>query len=566
MHRHGSRGAAPANVTTDLSGLNNTAVDERAAVFSAVLDIAADAIITIDADQRVLLFNRGAAEIFGWRESEVRGQSLDVLIPERFRGAHRRHIEAFREGAIDSRRMAERRPIYGLRRDGSEFPAEASLAKVSREGQTLMTVILRDITFRQRQSDDANFLSEASAVVNAAFESDELPQIIASLVLKRLGHACVLLLMESSLVDEGSYRCSVSAADPGDASILKELCEVTHDGPRNWPLPMEDVALVGDMVVRERLEPGWERNGAPSPEAAKLADALEIRAFVVLPLRARGKLLGALAVLRQRGPSSLQPEEIALASTYAERAALVIDNARLYRRAHLATIARDEVLSVVSHDLRNPLSAIRMCARVLADQPPSDELHRHHLATSILDAVAQMQRLIQDLLDVSLLESGHFTLRREPTLLAEVVETVATMVRADAAERGLALICDVEPDLPAIDVDPARLTQAVANLASNAVKFTAHGGTVVLCARRRGDVVYLGVRDTGIGIPASDLPRIFDRYWQSRRADRTLGAGLGLAIAKGIVEAHGGRLSVRSELGKGSTFTCGLPFSIPPSP
>lgn len=531
----------------------------RDSAIAAILDIAADAIITIDANQRILHFNRGAEEIFGWRAEELRGRPLGELIPVSAREIHARHVAAFRDGEETSRRMAERRPIFGVRRDGSEFSAEASISKLVVDGQLLMTVILRDITARQRLADDATFLNEAQAAFDGAFEDERLPDHIAGWAIKRLGDACVLLLMEGS----GGFRCVVKATRASDEATLEELCEVSHDGPRNWPFPLEDVALVGDAVKREHLAAGWETEGAPSLAVAELAAKLEVRAFAVLPLMARGKVQGAITIVRQRGARTISADDLAFAKTFGERAALVIDNARLYHVAQRATVARDEVLSVVSHDLRNPLSAIRMCARVLADQPPDDESRRRHLASSILDGAAQMQRLIQDLLDASLLESGHLTLHREPSRLEDVVDRVIAMVRDDAKERGLTLLRRVPAELPPFDIDPTRLTQAVANLAANAVKFTGHGGCVTIGVRAVDGAAEIAVTDTGIGISPRDLTRIFDRYWHARRADRTLGTGLGLAIAKGIVEAHGGRLRVVSTLGAGSTFTCEIPLTAP---
>jgi len=214
----------------------------------------------------------------------------------------------------------------------------------------------------------------------------------------------------------------------------------------------------------------------------------------------------------------------------------------------------------VSHDLRNPLAAISLCARALRDE--TSDHRRVEIIDTIAESTGMMNRMIQDLLDVATIDSGHLRIDTSPHQVEPLLEQVLEMTKGTANERNVAVQADLGSTLPDVLVDPTRFVQVLANLVSNAVKFTEPGGRVTVAAESRRDSVAVSVSDTGIGIPADHLPHIFDRHWHSRRTARTAGTGLGLAIARGIVEAHGGRLTVDSTEGVGSTFS----FTVPLAP
>jgi signal transduction histidine kinase len=219
-----------------------------------------------------------------------------------------------------------------------------------------------------------------------------------------------------------------------------------------------------------------------------------------------------------------------------------------------------EVLAIVSHDLRTPLSTIALGTTLLEDasQPPAD---RTHVIEIIKRAADRMERLIKDLQEVGRLDSGR-TLRVDAhsvdlaALLCEACEAL----HVQAGAKGQQVSCDL-PDSPiAVCADPDRICQVLGNLIGNAIKFTPRGGRITLAARREGREVQVSVTDQGPGIPASDLASVFEAYWQAPGTSR-LGAGIGLKIAKGLVEAHGGRIWVQSEVGVGTTFAFTLPVA-----
>jgi signal transduction histidine kinase len=324
-----------------------------------------------------------------------------------------------------------------------------------------------------------------------------------------------------------------------------------------------DVLATGRALLVAPVDAAWLEARTLDPEQRRLLHTAGVGSLVIVPLLARERVVAALTLAFDGRGRRHDAEDLATARDFAARAALAIDSARLYATAQRATRARDEVLGVVSHDLRNPLSAISMCARALRETPPTAAADRQHLATVISDSAEWMHRLIQDLLDVAAIEAGQLSLERRAEPVDAILERVLRTFERPAVERGIALGITLgvpgDAALPPVDGDAERILQVLANLVGNALKFTEPGGEVRVGAAARGGEVVFTVRDTGPGIPAEDLGHLFELYWHARRTARSRGSGYGLAIARGIVAAHGGRLWVESEVGQGSTFS----FSIP---
>jgi PAS domain S-box-containing protein len=536
-------------------------VDERLraseAKFSGILAIAADAIITVDEAERIVHFNEGAAAIFGYPVADALGKPLSMLIPPRVRDVHHRHMRQFAESPVAARRMGERREINGVRRDGTEFPAEASISKLRGPDGMLFTVVLRDVTERRRAQEDERFLSAAATEVARSLEYATVLQTIAHLVVPRLADGAVLDVIQP----DGSIR-RAAGADAGSPRDLL-LREIANTGV-TWesPSPIIDVIRrrtaqlftdVDDDWIEAHEElivvPAWRTVGAHQ--------------MYVMPLSVGDRALGALTLLMIQPKRTFNSDSLALADKFAQPVALALVNAELYRAAQRANSAREEVLGVVSHDLRNPLSAIAMCARVLHEAPPADRGESDNLLLTISESVEAMNRLIQDLVDVASIERGQLSLERAPTTPARLVDRAMHMFAVEARDHGIAFEKAVATDLPELTVDESRIVQVLSNLIRNAIKFTPDSGRIDLAARASDGGVMFSVTDSGAGIDPSLHQKIFDRYWERADGARKRGTGLGLSIARGIVVAHGGRIGVRSEPGKGSEFYFWLPVSSP---
>jgi signal transduction histidine kinase len=342
------------------------------------------------------------------------------------------------------------------------------------------------------------------------------------------------------LTDDASITTvAVAATDPGRTDAVRAERERV---PLTW---------ASDDPVIHTLRDGATR---------LVPDHGGFGSLLVVPLVAQQRTLGAMSFAMLRGGRRHDPSYSALAEQLAARVALAVDAAALYQRTRQAVGARDEVLAVVSHDLRNPLSAINMCVSALRESQADPET-THELLGTVRESAALMSRIIQDLLDVASIDAGKLSIERRPQTIAPVLGHAIAMFEAVAIENQITLREDEEPSLPNVVIDAERVLQVLANLLHNACKFTPAGGTVRVRAVTVATSVQISVSDTGPGIPREDLPRVFDRFWHDRRTSKIRSTGLGLAIARGIVEAHGGRIWVESTPGQGSTFTFTLPTS-----
>ena len=525
------------------------------AKFSGILEIAADAVISVNDRQQILHYNSGAERIFGWSANEVLGRELSFLLPTRHRETHAAHVRGFGGAPETARQMGQRRNITGLRRDGTEFPAEASISKLALgTGERVYTVVLRDVSERKRAEQLQAQLTHAVAVLGETLEVSATEQSIVQLPLGWLGDGAML-----DVVTGGTSLRRVPARpeDPALAAAIARVAERPLD--LDSPSRVVDVMRKGKMELVPEVNGEWlEAHTSDEVELTRMR-ALGMRSLLLLPLVAREHVLGVLKVFRTVESRPFSDTELQGAEELALRAAFALDNARLYETAQQATIARDHALGVVSHDLRNPISAIGMCARALLASTDEGDTERRGLVTTIVDSTELTQRMIRDLLDVASIEVGRLSVERRQVNTGTVLERAAGLFERDAAERGVALRVDLPTESLRVAGDEERLVQVLANLLGNALRFTDRGGQVTLGARRNGNEIEIHVRDNGAGIPPSELGRIFERYWTVRRNAPKGGTGLGLAIARGIVEAHGGRLWAESTPGVGSTFR----FTIP---
>jgi len=334
----------------------------------------------------------------------------------------------------------------------------------------------------------------------------------------------------------------------------------------------------GGCLAKAYLEPvevSWD-GLEPVPEALRLQppydriQALRSRCFLILPLIVRGRVIGVLGADNKLSRRPFQEREAKILKIFTTQVAVAIDSAMLLeellrKNAELERASRfkSEFLAGMSHEFRTPLNSILGFSEILQDQTfgPLNEKQARYV-NHILTSGQHLLALINDLLDLSKIEAGKLALCSEEFPLSETLESIRTIVSPMAAKKGIAMGLQVDEGLSTISADPVRFKQIMYNLLSNAIKFTPEGGAVRVSATESLSHLLISVSDTGIGIAPEDQERIFGAFQQvgSSSLKRGEGTGLGLTLTKRLVELHGGRIWVESEVGKGSTFTFTLPL------
>jgi PAS domain S-box-containing protein len=402
-----------------------------------------------------------------------------------------------------------------------------------------------------------SLLADVAGVLSESLDYRDTLPTVAKVILPALGDWC--------LIDEVHEGRRVRALAESHVEPLWEGPHV-HGLPRREELDLEAPSGIGHVVATRRAElhrqvsdTRWLADALGSPRIEELQTS-SVASCMFIPLLAHDRVIGVMTLVA-RPPRCFVPADLAVAQEVGRRIAAAIENALLYEAARRATRAREYLIAVVSHDLRSPLSAVIAAAaqieRTSVGIENGERLQKS--ARIILRSGERMDRLIGDLKDFSQLEFGSLNIERKPVDATEVIDESLEALRPLALEKGLVLNVKESEGL-VVQCDRQRMLQILSNLVGNAIKFTPKGGSVSVSAERDEQDARFSVSDTGPGIEEAELPQIWERFWRSKRATEE-GMGLGLAIAKGLVEAQGGRIGVESKLNVGTTFYFTLPLA-----
>jgi len=433
---------------------------------------------------------------------------------------------------------------------GQTVVLEVSLTPVLEEQRvTFLVAEGRDITERKRTEEERHFLVQSGELLARTLDFEATLKQVAELLVPKLADCCLIHLRGPADTIEVA---AISHVHPDKARSLRELYQ--RYPPRlDAPHGSGRVIRTGRPELLSTIPDDVRLLLARNDEHLKRLRDLDFTSALIVPLRAHERVLGCITLGMSESGRHVGERELAFTEELARLAALALENAKLYRTARQATQARDEVLGIVAHDLRSPLSAISMSAQLIERHFQQGKTGRstQDMVVLIQRMAQRMGRLVEDLLDISRLEAGQLSVILLDWPPGPLVSEALEQVRATAT--GLSLHTDVADALPEVRADRHRVIQVLCNLLGNAVKFTPEGGHITAGVRAEGDMLRFWVTDTGPGIAPEHQPHLFNRFWQARRDDPR-GAGLGLAICKSLVEAHGGRIGVESTPGQGSTF------------
>ena len=550
-----------------------TQVGRTLSLLRATLESTADGILVVDLDGKILSFNQKLAdmweipaEIFGSGDDQVAiNEALTKLkYPEDFVAKVLELYKHPEEASYDVLELKDGRTFerYSQPQRINDVPVGRvwSFRDVTarRQAELQAHELAREQAARaeaEHAEHRAALLAEASRVLSASFDYQTTLAALVRLAVPSLADYCAL-----DIVEDGDRfdRIGEAHADPTKSQLLREVATFPRSSLTAHH-PLIRVMTTGEPVLEREVTPSFIRLAFAEDGQRKIVEALGPRSLICVPLASSGPPLGALTlVTSDTSDRRFSIADLSLAADLARRAAIVVEHARLFHEAQQATRARDDVLAVVAHDLRNPLNTVSMAVSLMLESTPVDRVQERRQVEIVRRATDRMNRMIQDLLDVKRMESGRLALDARPESPVGLINDTIDMLRPLAAGSTIRLEANVEEGLPQVLADSARIQQVLSNLVGNAVKFTPRNGRISITAEPAEGEVRFGVIDTGPGIPAEQLPHIFGRFWQAKASDRR-GIGLGLAIAKGIVEAHSGKIWVESHVGLGSTFYFTLP-------
>jgi PAS domain S-box-containing protein len=512
-------------------------------------------VAVVDRAGRQTYVNRAFAEMVGWPEAELVGRTPPFLYwaPE-----DNQNIKAAFAEVLSGRINPAGYELRFRRRDEQRFDALVLISPFEQPGRLPgFLASVYDITERKSAERTARFLAEAGEILGRSLDYEDTLRAISALVVPRFADWCFIDLVEA---DGGFRRIAVAHPSGAEAEAIARRLRRSY-APKSAPHGVSHTFARGMSYVMNDVAEEVLLTVSRDDEHRDALLSMGIRCFVSVPLTSRGTTFGVMTFLGTGDRSCFEPADVALAEELARRAALAVDNARLYRSAQDANRAKDEFLANLSHELRTPMTAILGWAHLLQLGGVEPEQINLGLQTIRQSGEAQA-KLIDDLLDVSRIVTGKLHLNTAAVRLSDIARGAIAAIRPAADAKRHRLEVDINAEDAAVLGDASRLQQVFWNLLSNAVKFTPPGGVVrVRLADRAVDNVILTVEDTGDGIPAEFLPQVFERFRQAATAARgRTGLGLGLAIAKELVEMHGGSIAATSRgPGRGSTFTVTLP-------
>ncbi|AZZ37329.1 hypothetical protein CIK05_11185 [Bdellovibrio sp. qaytius] len=648
--------------------------------FRTVFEGAYDSILVADENGYITMINKKLGERFGYREEELIGKPIEVLIPERYRAFHVGRRMNYSAHA-HSRPMGAGLDLFGLKKDGSEFPVDISLSPTFTDEGLRVTAIIRDVTERKKFEDQQKFLADMGRVLEEAFDYDEKFEKLAELLVTKYADSCVIKVVEQG---ELVYKAS--------ATKQKEKSEEFKNNVQKFLMPGSfgslHVLRTGEAVIVEDTEKEITENSEVDQANKKALLQLGAFSYAVLPLISQGRAVGTIAFIKNSKNSKISKADADFFKIIASRCAVVLENARLQQYSRLAEVVtnslpsliaywdkneicqfanksyidwfgfspenlvgtlmrdllgdqlyqknkafiegalngqvqqfdrdltmkstgqlrhtkalyipdfiqgkvagffvlvvdvteikeaelealsqkdraeravktREEVLAIVSHDLKNPLSAVSLSADFLDQSKALDWAIVRDCGVRIRRSVKQMQNLISDLLDFAKMESSSFAVELVDEDLKQIISQVVDSFKTLAQQKKITIRADMPSLVKNVACDGGRIVQVLSNLIGNSLKFSPIGSEIVVAMKDLEQNLLISVADNGPGISAEQLPKVFDRFWQSEKAKK-LGSGLGLSIAQGIVVAHNGKIWVESEIGKGTTFYFTIPYS-----
>lgn len=530
-------------------------------LLSTVADNADSALVMVDAEGKLTFVNPAFCRITGYQPEEALGRSVHETVHYLYPDGRPFPVEECELDAASRKNAASirQREETFVRKDGTLFPAVVTVAPLEEGGVTIGAAAeFRDVT-RQKQAEAAlvrneqvsRFLADVSAALSELTDEEDALRRLAQFAVPRFADWCAVDLRDG----ESLRRVAVAHSDPTKLALAQEF----HD---RFPPDKETdsswrILRTGESQLVAQIDDAMLIASVENQEKLRMLLDLGLRSYIGVPLKVRDSILGVLTFVSAESGRRFDEADLSLAEDLAGRAAVTVENVRLYEDLREADRRKNDFLAMLGHELRNPLAPIRSGLDLMKLSGDADEV-----VDLMSGQVDHLVRLVDDLLDVSRILRGRVELKRQVVDLREILRRAVETIRPLFDAEGQEFLAKLPAEPLQVDADPVRLSQVFANLLHNASKYTEAGGSISLAVERVGQHVVVSVSDTGIGIDPHLLPHVFELFVQSARTiDRSQGGlGIGLTLVKSLVEMHGGTVAARSDgPGRGSRFEVRLP-------
>ena len=511
---------------------------------SAILESISDAFYALDHEWRFTYINRKAEQMLGRSREQLIGKNIWEEFPTAaMSDAYTYHQRAMTERDVVEFEMLS--PVLNSWIAGRIYPSAYGIS-----------LYFRDISERKRSEAGLKLLAQASDLLSATLDYETTLAQVAQLAVPTLADVCVVSTEED---DRASRRVEVAIAatiPPQHRELVKRLAD---DG---WSRLMAQAVRREEPILIPDLPRAFRGMSEPDAEHQRIAETLKLKSIIIMPLQVREHSVGGVVMGYAHDQRAYDQTDLALAGELATRIALAVDNARLYHDAQAAIAARDTFLSVASHELKTPLTAMIGYAYLL-QRTPNEGAAADRRARQAVDVIARqtqrLNRLIDELLDLTRLQRGQWDLQLEPLDLVPLIERIAAEAQFTTTNHRIEWAPAYDELI--INGDEGRLEQVLQNLLNNAVKYSPGGGRIGVAVEVDDHIAQISVTDQGIGIPQAAQTRLWEPFYRAANASQYSGGfGVGLFIVHEIVQRHGGAITVQSAEGEGSTFTVSLPL------
>ncbi len=526
------------------------AVDELQKKLAAVVESSDDAIISKSIEGIITSWNKGATRLYGYKPEEIIGQPVSVLMPADKKDDFPMIMKKLQEGKRIEHYETKRKT-----KDGQVLDVAITVSPIRNvEGKIIgASKVARDITERKRNEERQEFLEQASKILGSSIDYELTLKNVGKLIVPYLADYCrIVVVNEEKQIKE----IAVNHVESKKLPLVRELYDIYKDDKKNTA----GVDKLLETGKPERMDITPELYKSINPKVASIIKQLNLRSYMGMPMKVGNRIVGALTFSLTRENRFYTKHDLKLAQELADRAALAIENSRLYTESQKAVALRDDFISVASHELRTPITSLKMYNQGL--QMHLKKEGNDQLISPLVRMENQINKLtvlVSDLLNVSKLQHGKLEFDMEEIDLNELVKEAVDAIQT--TEDGHRIIVSGEVSAK-VYADKYRINQVVTNLLTNAIKYSPDSDRVVVQLIQEKNNAIVSVEDFGLGIDKEHQNKIFDQFYRvTSKEEKTYpGLGMGLYISKEIVKRHGGDIKVSSRKGKGSRFSFTLPY------